>query len=172
MPKRSNLNMFSFLAALQFTIAIMVILKVCELTSVPETPGEAMGYTSARHCVNLKAIFCIALFAILTNLVLTQNLYTSLLDDTRNALMSYSSGSSSLLTVKPASTHYIPRPARPVSKSRFTGGWGSRLYVSLVFSLADSHFRCAFVDCPYLRGFQTLKTCHMRLVISRLTNNQ
>ena len=86
-----------------------------------------MGYTSARHCVNLKAIFCIALFAILTNLVLTQNLYTSLLDDTRNALMSYSSGSSSLLTFKPSLTHYAPE-------------WGSRLSVSLVFSLADSRF--------------------------------
>lgn len=84
-----------------------------------------MGYTSARHCVNLKAIFCIALFAILTNLVLTQNLYTSLLDDTRNALMSYSSGSSSLPTAKPSLTHITA-----VSKSRFTGGWGSRLSVS------------------------------------------
>ena len=122
-----------------------------------------MGYTSARHCVNLKAIFCIALFAILTNLVLTQNLYTSLLDDTRNALMSYSSGSSSLPAAKPSLTHITA-----VSTSRFKGGWGSRLSVSLVFSLADSHFRCAFVDCPYLRGFQTLKTCHMRLVISCL----
>ena len=89
-----------------------------------------MGYTSARHCVNLKAIFCIALFAILTNLVLTQNLYTSLLDDTRNALMSYSSGSSSLPPAKPPLKHYVA-----VSK-----GWGSRLSVSLVFSLADSHF--------------------------------
>ena len=84
-----------------------------------------MGYTSARHCVNLKAIFCIALFAILTNLVLTQNLYTSLLDDARNALMSYSSGSSSLPTAKPSLTHITE-----VSTSRFTGGWGSRLSVS------------------------------------------
>ena len=85
-----------------------------------------MGYTSARHCVNLKAIFCTALLAILTNLVLTQNLYTSLLDDTRNALMTYSSGSSSPPTAKPSLIlHSV------VSTSRFKGRlWRSRLSVS------------------------------------------
>ena len=43
--------------------------------------------------VNFKAIFCVALVAALTNIVLTQNLYTSMLDDTRSALMPFSSGS-------------------------------------------------------------------------------
>ena len=44
--------------------------------------------------VNFKAIFCVALVAALTNIVLTQNLYTSMLDDARSALMPFSSGSS------------------------------------------------------------------------------
>lgn len=94
-----------------------------------------MGYTSARHCVNLKAIFCIALFAILTNLVLTQNLYTSLLDDTRNALMSYSSGSSSLPSTASPPIHYhmaIPKLT--------LGGSGSRLSVSLVYLTPSNHW--------------------------------
>ena len=47
--------------------------------------------------VNFKAIFCAALVAALTNIVLTQNLYTSMLDDTRSALMPFSSGGSPTL---------------------------------------------------------------------------
>lgn len=64
--------------------------------------AEAMFFS-----VDIKAIFCLALMAILTNLVFTQNLYTSPLDDTRNALMSFSSGVSS---PKPTSTP-TKRPA-------------------------------------------------------------
>lgn len=43
--------------------------------------------------VNSKAIFCLALVATLVNFVLTQNLYTSILDDARDSLMSFSLGS-------------------------------------------------------------------------------
>ena len=62
--------------------------------------------------VNFKAIFCVALVAALTNIVLTQNLYTSMLDDTRGALMSFSSGSSSSFTLAK------PRPRPPVASRR------------------------------------------------------
>ena len=45
--------------------------------------------------VNMKSIFRLAQMAILTNLVFTQNLYLSPLDDIRNSLMSFSSGADS-----------------------------------------------------------------------------
>ena len=45
--------------------------------------------------VNIKTIFCLALLSTLSNLAFTQNLATSVLDDTRNVLMSFSSGASS-----------------------------------------------------------------------------
>ena len=61
--------------------------------------------------VNIKAIFCLALMAILTNSVFTQNLSTSALDDTRNALMSFYSGVSS------------PKPTPPQTKLPAIGGW-------------------------------------------------
>ena len=63
--------------------------------------------------VDIKAIFCLALMAILTNLVFTQNLYTSPLDDTRNALMSFSSGVSSSKPTSP-----------PTKRPAVGGGWG------------------------------------------------
>lgn len=80
--------------------------------------------------VNFKAIFCVALVAALTNIVLTQNLYTSMLDDTRGALMSFSSGSS--LTSRPK-----PRPRPPVASRRrrtgSSGGFsGNFFYLNLI----------------------------------------
>ena len=58
------------------------------------TEPENMGANSVFLYVNFKAIFCVALVAALTNIVSTQNLYMSMLDDARDALMSFSSGSS------------------------------------------------------------------------------
>ena len=68
--------------------------------------------------VNIKAIFCLALMAILTNFVFAQNLFTSPLDDTRNALMSFSLGVSS---PKPK-----PRPTKRPAGIILAGnvGWG------------------------------------------------
>lgn len=77
--------------------------------------AEAMENRTVFLFVDIKAIFCLALMAILTNLVFTQNLYTSPLDDTRNALMSFSSGVSS------------PKPTSPPTKQPAVGGglfWG------------------------------------------------
>lgn len=77
---------------------------------------EAMDTQTMSFSVNIKAIFCLALVAILTNFVFTQNLYTSPLDDTRKALMSYSSGVSSPKTT--------PRPTEPPpTTSGIVGGW-------------------------------------------------
>ena len=70
-----------------------------------------MGAPSVFLYVNIKAIFCLALAASLTNVVFTQHLLTSMLDDTRNALMSFSSGSSS----PKLSTSFLP--ATPVKVS-------------------------------------------------------
>ena len=70
--------------------------------------------------VNIKAIFCLALIAILTNLVFTQNLYTSPLDDTRNALMSFSSGVSSSKPKPPVTSIPTGIAGLPSSRSKFT----------------------------------------------------
>lgn len=45
--------------------------------------------------VNFKAIFCLIFAVTFAKYVYTQNLYTAMLDETRNTLMSFSSGSSS-----------------------------------------------------------------------------
>lgn len=78
---------------------------------------------------NFKAIFGLALVATLANFVVTQNLYTSILDDTRSALMSFSSGSSSPKPkpIIPAFPPLFPGARPPVfRKMRVPGGsWGS-----------------------------------------------
>ena len=76
---------------------------------------------------DIKGIFCLALMAILTNLVFTQNLYTSPLDDTRNALMSFSSGVSS---PKPTTSAPTKRPVGGVS------GWFGSKFTALLRSLS------------------------------------
>lgn len=92
-------------------------------TLYSQTKEATMGAQSVFFFISIKAIFCLALVATLTNLVLTQNLYTSMLDDTRNALMSFSSGSSSS-TPTPAPATPAPRP--PISsRRRRSVGWGS-----------------------------------------------
>ena len=81
------------------------------LVRFQQSSADAMEtQTLFRFSVNIKAIFCLALMAILTNLVFTQNLYTSPLDDTRNALMSFSSGVSS------------PKPTSPPTKRPAVAG--------------------------------------------------
>ena len=69
--------------------------------------AEAMDTRTVLFFVNIKAIFCLALLGILTNLVFTQNLYTSPLDDTRNALMSFSSGAGSTKPSKRPAWHLL-----------------------------------------------------------------
>lgn len=71
----------------------------------------SMGGNSAFYYFNMKAIFCLALFGTITNLVWSQNLFSSIgiLDDTRKALMSLSSSGSlspppTIARTKPAST--------------------------------------------------------------------
>ena len=54
-----------------------------------------MSLRSAFAFVNFKAIFCLIFAVTLAKYVYTQNLYTAVLDETRNTLMSFSSGSSS-----------------------------------------------------------------------------
>ena len=80
--------------------------------------------------VNFKAIFCVTLVAALTNIVLTQNLYTSMFDDTRGAFMSFSSGSSPTSRQK-------PRPWPPVAsrrrRTRSPAGFsGNFFYLNLI----------------------------------------
>ena len=84
---------------------------------------EAMETQTVFFPVNIKAMFCLALMAILTNSVFTQNLSTSALDDTRNALMSFYSGVSS------------PKPTPPPTKRPAIGGWGwsSSKFTELLF---------------------------------------
>ncbi|XP_068713370.1 hemicentin-2-like [Montipora foliosa] len=67
-----------------------------------------MGANSVFCYVNVKATFCLVLFATLNNFVFSQNLYTSILDDARNALMGFSS--STTPTTAPA--------------TRSPSGWG------------------------------------------------
>lgn len=74
--------------------------------------------------VNFKAIFCLALVATLANFVLTQNLYTSFLDETRDALMSFSSGSSSS-NPKLVFPTLAPKTRPPVSSRRRRASLGS-----------------------------------------------
>ena len=54
-----------------------------------------MSLRSVFAFVNFKAIFCLIFAVTLAKYVYTQNLYTAVLDETRNTLMSFSSGSSS-----------------------------------------------------------------------------
>ena len=54
-----------------------------------------MSLRSVFVFVNFKAIFCLIFAVTLAKYVYTQNLYTAVLDETRNTLMSFSSGSSS-----------------------------------------------------------------------------
>lgn len=87
--------------------------------------------------VNSKAIFCLALVATLANFVLTQNLYTSILDDARDSLMSFSSGSSS---PKPATPdlHTPPRFHMRVSSTRRTSRVSLNMTVILLSALVKS----------------------------------
>ena len=57
--------------------------------------AEAMQAQTVFFHVNTKTIFCLALVSTLTNLAFTQNLYTSVLDDIRNTLMTFASGANS-----------------------------------------------------------------------------
>ncbi len=84
-------------------------INLAKTLSFQQRLAESMKAQSVFFHVNIKAIFCLALVTALTNLVFTQNLYTSPLDDTRNALMSFSSGVSS------------PKPTAPppVSKDKY-----------------------------------------------------
>ena len=102
-----------------------------------------MGANSMFFYVNFKAIFCLALVATLANFVLTQNLYTSFLDETRDALMSFSSGSSSskLKLVFPA---LAPKTRPPVSsrRRRASGGYfGSSRKFFYFNQQVDFHLR-------------------------------
>ena len=54
-----------------------------------------MSLRSVFAFVNFKAIFCLIFAVTLAKYVDTQTLYTAVLDETRNTLMSFSSGSSS-----------------------------------------------------------------------------
>ena len=62
-----------------------------------------MSLRSVFVFVNFKAIFCLIFEVTLAKYAYTQNLYTAVLDETRNTLMSFSSGSS-LLSSSPSPT--------------------------------------------------------------------
>ena len=68
--------------------------------------------------LNIRATFCLVLVTTLVHMVFTQSLYTSLLDDTRNALMSFSSG-----TI-PTSSPTVVKPTKAASISSAGWGWG------------------------------------------------
>lgn len=105
-----------------------------------------MGGNSVFFYVNSKAIFCLALVATLANFVLTQNLYTSILDDARDSLMSFSSGSSS---PKPATPdlHTLPRYHFRLTSTRRTTRVSSKFFhFKQQVVRFPSHSACSFIS--------------------------
>ncbi|KAL9960331.1 hypothetical protein ACROYT_G033777 [Oculina patagonica] len=105
--------------------------------------------------VNMKAIFCLALVTALTNLVFTQNLYTSPLDDTRNALMSFSSGASS---PKPTTSPPLRPGVAPGGGGGGGWGWsgwsGRRRRRSGPFKKSDNHLEVGRAWEKQLKDFE------------------
>ena len=139
-------------------VLVKLMVKFSEkLRSFQQTLVEAMRAQTVCVYVNIKTIFCLALLTTLTNLVFTQNLYTSLLDDTRNALMSFSSGAGS---PKPTTSP----PLRPAVSSGGGGwGWSSKFY-QVFFSFLPSLLEAIKIDPQghqsseiYLRPFKITK---------------
>ena len=78
--------------------------------------------------VNFKAIFCLIFAVTLAKYVYTQNLYTAMLDETRNTLMSFSSGSST-----PSPTPSPKTPVRAHVVHRLLSGKSSLSIPCLIF---------------------------------------
>lgn len=78
--------------------------------------------------VNFKAIFCLIFAVTLAKYVYTQNLYTAMLDETRNTLMSFSSGSST-----PSPTPSPKTPVRAHVVHRLLSGKSSLSIPYLIF---------------------------------------
>lgn len=103
-----------------------------------------MGGNSVFFYANFKAIFCLALVATLANFVLTQNLYTSILDDARDSLMSFSSGS---VSPQPSYPMLLPPPRFNVSSPRYTS-WVSSKFFHFKQQVVrfPSHSACSFIS--------------------------
>ena len=107
-------------------------LRSASMSHFSSSPGalltKKMSLRPVFVFVNFKAIFCLIFAVTLAKYVYTQNLYTAMLDETRNTLMSFSSGSST-----PSPTPSPKTPVRAHVVHRLLSGKSSLSIPCLIF---------------------------------------